>query len=527
MISCKKISKSMIYLLIGYILSLLIWIIVFGEYKEGVLYYCILVTSSLIGIGSILSCMVSIDINEKYFYKYIALTFAVISVFNIVFVIIDMFNLYESNTLNKEIQLIAFSMGFEIISLFVSFKYLNKKLNAEKFLISRICIVLAILILVLKTDIIPVMYDLDNRYTFVCYILRAIYIISYLYIIKLIKDNKKAMYSNTSEILMKYIILRVLTFIFIILFDCFYALNLNVNKNIINAIISIIRFFISYYMLQISIIYGIKMPNIKLYEELLKEQEIAKNRNDVLSNISHEFKTPVNVIYSAVQMQDLNIKNNNIDNMKEFNAIVKQNCNRLVRLINNFIDSTKFENRNFIVNFKCVNIVNIVEEITMSVLPFAQNKNIELVFDTCEEELFCYIDIEFLERIVLNILSNSIKYNKENGSIVVEIKEENQNIIISISDTGIGIPKDKMDKLFNRFDRIDRSLSRHKEGTGIGLNIVKQMVDNLNGTINIDSVENNGTTVEIKFKKASEKFQDKYNYYNDITQKVELELSDI
>jgi len=86
---------------------------------------------------------------------------------------------------------------------------------------------------------------------------------------------------------------------------------------------------------------------------------------------------------------------------------------------------------------------------------------------------------------------------------------------------------DKINSVFNRFDRIDRNLSRHKEGSGIGLNIVKQMVEHLNGTIDIDSIENEGTTVTIGLKKVLDENIEKYTYYNDILQKVELELSDI
>ncbi|MGL5311997.1 MAG: sensor histidine kinase [Peptostreptococcaceae bacterium] len=527
MISYKRMPKDLVYLLTAYIFSLIIWVLIFGNYQGKSIYYCILITGGFIGVASILSCIITIDINEKSFYKYIALTFAFVSVFHIVYTVVEMFNIFGIDTGNKGIQIIFFTMGFETISLLLSFKYLNKKCYTEKFIISRIAFTLITLYFLLRLNVVPSMYNSETGVTIFSYLIRFIFIILYLYVIKLIKNNKDNIYSNTSKSLIMYAGLKAFNITCMILFDIVYLLNPIINQGILYLIVGIIRFFTSYYMIKIAVVYGIKMPNIKLHQELLKEQEIAKIRNEVLSNISHEFKTPVNVIYSAIQMQDLNIKNNNIENMKEFNTIVKQNCNRLVRLINNFIDSTKFENRNFIVNFKYVNIVRIVEEVTMSVLPFAQNKNIELIFDTCEEELFCYVDIEFIERIVLNILSNAIKYNKEHGSIIVEIKEDHNDVIISIADSGIGIPKDKMDKLFNRFDRIDRKLSRHKEGTGIGLNIVKQMVEHLNGTITIDSIENKGTTVEIGFKKIIDNFEDDYDYYNDIGQRVELELSDI
>ena len=190
----------------------------------------------------------------------------------------------------------------------------------------------------------------------------------------------------------------------------------------------------------------IKLENAE--KELELRDVMEKARDEVLSNISHEFKTPVNVIYSTVQIQDLNLQKGNYGSILEFNKIIKKNCNRLIRLINNFIDSTKLENNKLEFNLKCVNIVAIVEDITISVVNFAKSKNINIIFDTEEEELYCDIDVEQLERIILNILSNAIKYNKVNGNIDVVVKDKNEEVHIEVSDTGVGIPKDKVDIIF-------------------------------------------------------------------------------
>lgn len=527
MITYKKIPKDMRYLLMTYIFSILIWFLIFQEYNRLSLYYCILLTSGFIAVGSILTSIVSIDIDDNYFYKYIALTFTFIGVYNIVYALIEMFNIYGLNTVNKGTQITLFSTAFEIISFIISFKYINKKFSVDKFILTRKLIILLGTYIILRTNFLPEVFNVETGSTYLYYVFRILAIISYIYIIKTIDKNKDKIYIDESHNLKCYIMLRMSIIVCTIGFDVFTIFKPGFNIENLFLIICVIRFLTTYYMIKTSIIYGIKMPNIKLSKALKKEKEIAQKRNEILSNISHEFKTPINVIYSTIQMQDLNIKNNNMERMEEFNDIAKQNCNRLIRLINNFIDCSKFENKNFIINFKCVNIVSIVEDITMSVLPFAQNKNIELLFDTDEEELFCNVDIDFIERIILNLLSNAIKYNKENGSIIVDIKEKNDNVIITIKDTGIGIPKDKINSVFNRFDRIDRNLSRHKEGSGIGLNIVKQMVEHLNGTIDIDSIENEGTTVTIGLKKVLDENIEKYTYYNDILQKVELELSDI
>ena len=121
----------------------------------------------------------------------------------------------------------------------------------------------------------------------------------------------------------------------------------------------------------------IKLENAE--KELELRDVMEKARDEVLSNISHEFKTPVNVIYSTVQIQDLNLQKGNYGSILEFNKINKKNCNRLIRLINNFIDSTKLENNKLEFNLKCVNIVAIVEDITISVVNFAKSKNINIL----------------------------------------------------------------------------------------------------------------------------------------------------
>ena len=280
---------------------------------------------------------------------------------------------------------------------------------------------------------------------------------------------------------------------------------------------------------QVSIINNIedkvKLENVK--RELELRDLMDKAKNEVLSNISHEFKTPVNVIYSTVQIQDINLQKGNYGKILEFNQIIRQNCNRLIRLINNFIDSTKLENNELKVNLKCVNIVSIIEDITMSVINFAERQGIQLIFDTEEEELYCEIDIECIERVMLNLLSNAIKYNKKNGTIDVIIKNDQKHIYVEVIDSGVGIPKEKIDRIFDRFERIQNNNAVIKEGSGIGLSIVKQLVNALNGDIEMESELNQGTTVRLTFKKSGEVSEEIYDVSQDLEEKVKLELSDI
>ena len=159
---------------------------------------------------------------------------------------------------------------------------------------------------------------------------------------------------------------------------------------------------------------------------------------------------------------------------------------------------------------------------------FAKSKNINIIFDTEEEELYCDIDVEQLERIILNILSNAIKYNKVNGNIDVIVKDKNEEVHIEVSDTGVGIPKDKVDIIFDRFERFENKNAAIKEGSGIGLSIVKKLVDALGGKIEIKSEVDKGTTVRLIFKKSNSQNNLEQIYdMQHLEEKVNLEMSDI
>ncbi|MDO5010863.1 MAG: sensor histidine kinase, partial [Intestinibacter bartlettii] len=169
------------------------------------------------------------------------------------------------------------------------------------------------------------------------------------------------------------------------------------------------------------------------------------------------------------------------------------------------------------------------EDITMSVINFAQRQNIQVIFDAEEEELYCDIDIEQMERIMLNILSNAIKYNRPNGNINVIVKDKKEEIYIEVTDSGIGIPKDRINSIFDRFERMENKNAVIKEGSGIGLSIVKKLVDALDGKIEIESELNEGTTVRIIFKKSKQQndIEEIYDISQHLEEKVNLEMSDI
>jgi signal transduction histidine kinase len=135
----------------------------------------------------------------------------------------------------------------------------------------------------------------------------------------------------------------------------------------------------------------------------------------------------------------------------------------------------------------------------LSVAEFAKNKGISLIFDTEVEEKIMACDVDNIERIMLNLLSNSIKYTKPGGNIYVNIYDNEEAVTVSVKDTGIGIPKDKLKIIFERFMQVDSSLKRESEGSGIGLALVKSLVEKQGGEIWLRSEEGLGTDFSLKF----------------------------
>ncbi|WP_283684768.1 sensor histidine kinase [Clostridium perfringens] len=236
-------------------------------------------------------------------------------------------------------------------------------------------------------------------------------------------------------------------------------------------------------------------------DNIEKNNEMEKLRMEFFANISHEFKTPVNLIYSALQLLELKLKNNiggDVESYINYIKMAQQNVFRLLKLINNLIDSTKLEAGFFNINIKNHDIVSCVEDITMSICEFAEKNKISITFDTEEEEKIITFDLNHLERILLNILSNSIKFNRENGNIDVNMSFDEKYVNISIKDTGIGIPKDKIGLLFDRFKKINNRLTKVNEGSGIGLFIANELVKINGGEMKVNSELGEGTEFIIK-----------------------------
>lgn len=268
-------------------------------------------------------------------------------------------------------------------------------------------------------------------------------------------------------------------------------------------------------------------------EQLIKSNEHNKVITEFFSNISHELKTPINVILSAIQLIMIKCGDDAIvydeKSLKLLN-VIRQNGYRLIRLVNNLLDMSKFDSGFLKLNLCNENIVSIVEDITISVADYIRSRGVNIVFDTDAEELITAVDCDKIERIVLNLLSNAAKFTNSGDDIFVFVKDEEDKVKISVRDTGVGIPEDKLKIIFDRFGQVEKTLTRNKEGTGIGLSLVKTLVEIHGGSISVKSVSGEGSefVVELPVKLAEEKQEDMCSHYD--SNKVEnilVEFSDI
>ncbi|WP_303864631.1 MASE3 domain-containing protein [Alkalibaculum bacchi] len=242
-----------------------------------------------------------------------------------------------------------------------------------------------------------------------------------------------------------------------------------------------------------------KTERMKLELEIQQEKlkttlEYEELKTSFYINMSHEFKTPINIILGVIQLLQ---SENPPEKWDKYLSIAKQNSYRLWRLIDNLMDISKINAKAYEVVIAENNIVQIVEDMVLSVAEYMNRNNsgnhISITFDTDVEEKIIPFDPDLIERILLNLLSNAIKFSKENGNVLVNIQDGQEYITIIVEDDGIGIPEDQIPFIFRCFAKVDDSLTRRCEGSGIGLSIVYAFVKMQGGKIEVHSKANCGS----------------------------------
>jgi len=233
--------------------------------------------------------------------------------------------------------------------------------------------------------------------------------------------------------------------------------------------------------------------------EALAQIDMAKTK--FFSNISHEFRTPLTLLLGPVQ-DALNDPNTLPENKKRMD-VAYRNALRMQRLVNTLLEFSRIEAGRVEGKFSKVNICAFTQDLASTFRSAIEKAGMQLRFDCDQIKSDVYVDVEMWEKIVLNLISNAFKYSKQ-GSISILIKEVDDNLQLSVVDTGIGIPKDELEKIFDRFHRIESTQGRSQEGTGIGLAMVKELVRMHGGTIKVSSELGKGSTFTVSIPTGKE-----------------------
>lgn len=237
--------------------------------------------------------------------------------------------------------------------------------------------------------------------------------------------------------------------------------------------------------------------NKRLYERNIRNE---KFKNDYFVNLSHELRTPLNIILSVLQLLNSLDKNGGVAKEKfdNYMNVIKKSSNHLLNIINDIIDSSKIETGAYKINKQeNVDIVYLVEETALNMSDYINNKGIELIIDPEIEEMPICCDPKEIERCIINLIGNAVKFTESGGEIKVIIEEDNDVVRISVEDSGIGISKEDQEFIFKRFEQGKNSNSTQVSSSGIGLTLVKYIIELHGGHVTLESELNKGSKFTI------------------------------
>jgi signal transduction histidine kinase/response regulator RpfG family c-di-GMP phosphodiesterase len=227
----------------------------------------------------------------------------------------------------------------------------------------------------------------------------------------------------------------------------------------------------------------------KTHQQAQKLIELDRQKTEFFQNISHEFRTPLTLTIgplesSVSQSQPL---------AYDQSVVALRNCRKLLRLVNQLLDLQRLDAGRMQSNFRPCDLVAFSSQTLDSFRPYCEKKNIHL-FTLFEECPAIYLDLEKFDKVLYNLLSNAMKFTASGGSITVSVLARGDHCLLKVKDTGIGIREDQLPHLFERFRQAEGSISRNYEGSGLGLALVKELVELHGGKVTVDSVYGEGTT---------------------------------
>ena len=242
----------------------------------------------------------------------------------------------------------------------------------------------------------------------------------------------------------------------------------------------------------------------RLKHEVSVEQQISDIKLRFFTNISHELRTPLTLIAGPVEQV---LKNDKLPaDAREQLVVVERNTNRMLRLVNQILDFRKIQNKKMKMQVQRVDVVPFVRKVMDNFEAVAEEHRIDFLFETEKQHLFLWVDVDKLEKIVFNLLSNAFKYTPNGKMITIFIREDENTVSIGVQDQGIGIAENKKKSLFVRFENlVDKNLF-NQASTGIGLSLVKELVEMHKATISVDSRLGEGSCFKVDFLKGKEHY---------------------
>ena len=242
----------------------------------------------------------------------------------------------------------------------------------------------------------------------------------------------------------------------------------------------------------------------RLKHEVSVEQQISDIKLRFFTNISHELRTPLTLIAGPVEQV---LKNDKLPaDAREQLVVVERNTSRMLRLVNQILDFRKIQNKKMKMQVQRVDIVPFVRKVMDNFEAVAEEHRIDFLFQTEKDHLYLWVDADKLEKIVFNLLSNAFKYTPNGKMITMFIREDENTVSIGVQDQGIGIAENKKKSLFVRFENlVDKNLF-NQASTGIGLSLVKELVEMHKATISVDSRLGEGSCFKVDFLKGKEHY---------------------
>lgn len=239
-----------------------------------------------------------------------------------------------------------------------------------------------------------------------------------------------------------------------------------------------------------------KIGLVFLFQDITEQHRLELMRREFVANVSHELKTPLTSIKSYTETL-LDGAIDSPDTARHFLKVVDHEADRMTRLVRDLLQLSNFDANSIQFDKEYHDYADLIRKTIAKLEVTARNKSQMLFLDSAPGELVGYFDYDRIEQVVQNIISNALKYTQEGGRIALKAYEESENAVLEVQDNGVGIPEQDLNRIFDRFYRVDKARSRNLGGTGLGLSIAQEIVHAHNGSIHISSVLNQGTLVRI------------------------------